>query len=112
MVKFSIQAYTNLLLTYLGKKFGEETDDFVLPEGVKPGSRVYLIVSDPLTKKDAALQRFVSSFARDFLVRMMDNVFFTSWIVNFGLSILGLKGRNLCMQSLWPNLFACTFSKR
>ena len=59
MLKFSIQAYTNLLLTYLGKKFGEETEDSVLPEGVKPGSRVYLIVSDPLTKKDAALQRFV-----------------------------------------------------
>lgn len=46
-----------MLLTYLGKKFGEESEENEQPQGVKPGSRVYMIVSEPLTKKDKTLQR-------------------------------------------------------
>ncbi|KAL4224512.1 doublecortin domain-containing protein [Mactra antiquata] len=52
------KAYPELLLTYLGKKFGEETEDSTQPEGVLPGTRVYLVLSDPLTKKAKTLQRF------------------------------------------------------
>ena len=45
-----------MLMTYLGKKFGEETDDSEQPANVKPGQRVYLILTDPL-KKDRSFQR-------------------------------------------------------
>ncbi|KAH3884070.1 doublecortin domain-containing protein 1-like [Dreissena polymorpha] len=55
----SSKQYPDLLLTYLGKRFGENSDDVSQPEGVKPGVRVYLVVSEPLTKKhDKPLQRF------------------------------------------------------
>ena len=47
-----------MLLTYLGKKFGEETEDSEQPEGVKPGSRVYMVVTEPLVKKDKTFQRY------------------------------------------------------
>lgn len=63
-----------MLLTYLGKKFGEETEDSVQPEGVKPGSRVYLIVSDPLTKKDAALQRYETKNSCIFLSQFVFHI--------------------------------------
>ncbi|XP_052801857.1 doublecortin domain-containing protein 1-like [Mya arenaria] len=53
----SSKAYGDLLLTYLGKKFGEESDDSVQPEGVKPGNRVYMLLAEPL-KKGKSLQRF------------------------------------------------------
>ncbi|XP_053391549.1 doublecortin domain-containing protein 1-like [Mercenaria mercenaria] len=54
----SSKAYSDMLLTYLGKKFGEESEDSAQPEGLKPGSRVYMVVTEPLTKKDKTLQRF------------------------------------------------------
>ena len=50
-----LQAYPDMLLTYLGKKFGEETD--VQPENVKAGNRVYMLVAETL-KKHKSLQRY------------------------------------------------------
>lgn len=50
-------AYENLLLTYIQYKFGDE-EGYTAPEGVKPGHRVYLVLADPLGKKEAVYQRF------------------------------------------------------
>ncbi|XP_052066407.1 doublecortin domain-containing protein 1-like isoform X1 [Mytilus californianus] len=50
-------AYENLLLTYLQHKFGDE-EGYMAPDGVKPGQRIYLVLADPLQKKEKLYQRF------------------------------------------------------
>lgn len=50
-------AYENLLLTYLQHKYGDE-EGYMAPDGVKPGHRIYLVLADPLKKKEAVYQRF------------------------------------------------------
>ena len=73
-----------------------------MPEGVKPGSRVYLIVSDPLTKKDAALQRFVPSslenLLRNIFLEYFQNVCATS----------ALQAISICFKSESYNVLLYT----
>ncbi|XP_041366917.1 doublecortin domain-containing protein 1-like [Gigantopelta aegis] len=55
----SAASHPELALTYLGNKFGDDEGyEENKPQGTKTGQRVYLVVSDPLTKKEAAAQRF------------------------------------------------------
>ncbi|XP_046543933.1 doublecortin domain-containing protein 1-like [Haliotis rubra] len=52
-------AYPDKVLTYLGNKFGDdESYTENSPEGCKPGVRVYLIVSEPRSRKEGSCQRF------------------------------------------------------
>ncbi|KAJ8299403.1 hypothetical protein KUTeg_023463 [Tegillarca granosa] len=50
-------AHQELVLTYSGAKLGDE-ENYKQPEGVLPGHKVYLIITDRLSKKEAVLQRF------------------------------------------------------
>ncbi|KAL8603779.1 hypothetical protein ACOMHN_058514 [Nucella lapillus] len=53
------QSHPQLALTYLENKYGDdESYNEKRPQGLKSGVRVYLVVTDPLAKKDAACQRF------------------------------------------------------
>jgi hypothetical protein len=54
----TLQSYPQLVLTYLGNRFGDdESYNENRPEGLLPGARVYMLVAEPLSKKDAACQR-------------------------------------------------------
>ncbi|XP_076472192.1 doublecortin domain-containing protein 1-like [Babylonia areolata] len=55
----SAQSHPQLVLTYLENKYGDdESYNENRPQGLLSGARVYLVVADPLSKKDAACQRF------------------------------------------------------
>ena len=56
------QSYPQLVLTYLGNTFcdtdpDDESYESNRPQGLLPGAKVFLILTDPLSKKDAACQR-------------------------------------------------------